>query len=613
MTLDAVLLCALAAGPPAPVAAENLLPPTSQAYLRWDGVKAHAGAYKKSAFGKMFAGELGRSLLAIKARAETAIKAAQVGDKMLGGAKMAELRRQADLIDSLLALPTVLADHGFAFAAEGGVASSPGDLIGRIGKLVSGKAGPADFTPHVQLTFIIPDAGNRPEVTKAIKALSAFKGLVKPHRVRGRELHILRDGRSVMSWAWWPEGRHLAVVATAGDPVPAATRVIDAGPGIANNRLYRSLSAKRGFEVTTRGYIDVRSLSGNVRLLRMVAPGAASALEELGLTDIEALRIWEGLDGEDSRATWEVAFAAKPRGVGRLLVNKPLDLKALPPIPEDAYRWTAGRLDLSAAFDILLTYAAVFDPELSTSGLSKAKDRARLMLDDALGVKSDDIFSSLGDALLAHASAGDGVSFLGQVIAVSVKDEKKLARSLDGAVKRLASTSGVRFHKHAFGGATIREFSGGRRSPFSVAYTIHDGWLAFSLNTQPIKGFVSRKAGKLPAWKPDARTAKALAAIPADAGLVQVIDPRPGVNVMLSLAPFIANVARLGPFRDDTEEPIFQASDMPHPGSVTKHLFPNVSWSSFDGKTWRVESRESVWLPLQEAGMEWMLFFTRGI
>ena len=29
-----------------------------------------------------------------------------------------------------------------------------------------------------------------------------------------------------------------------------------------------------------------------------------------------------------------------------------------------------------------------------------------------------------------------------------------------------------------------------------------------------------------------------------------------------------------------------------------------------DGRTWRIESRESVWLPLQEIGMEWLLFLT---
>jgi hypothetical protein len=45
---------------------------------------------------------------------------------------------------------------------------------------------------------------------------------------------------------------------------------------------------------------------------------------------------------------------------------------------------------------------------------------------------------------------------------------------------------------------------------------------------------------------------------------------------------------------------------------VTKHLFPNVSWTSFDGKTWRIESHESLWIPFQEIGLEWMFFASRA-
>ena len=41
---------------------EQLLPPTTQFYAKWDGVAAHAGAYARSARGQMFSGESGKAL-----------------------------------------------------------------------------------------------------------------------------------------------------------------------------------------------------------------------------------------------------------------------------------------------------------------------------------------------------------------------------------------------------------------------------------------------------------------------------------------------------------------------------------------------------------------------
>ena len=77
--LTLVLLVSLApAQPPAPrpttaaparpaargepdAAPERLLSPTTQLYVRWDGVTAHAGAYKASIWGPVMAGPTGES------------------------------------------------------------------------------------------------------------------------------------------------------------------------------------------------------------------------------------------------------------------------------------------------------------------------------------------------------------------------------------------------------------------------------------------------------------------------------------------------------------------------------------------------------------------------
>ena len=288
----------------------------------------------------------------------------------------------------------------------------------------------------------------------------------------------------------------------------------------------------------------------------------------------------------------------------------------MPPLPADAPRWTAARTNVAAVYDLLLTVVTATDGDTpmpsgladATKSFAEAKKRVRKELGDALGADIDDVISSLGDVFLTHCSPGDGLSLLGQVIAVSVKDERKLTRVLDPLMRKVAAQlgEGRRFRKRLFHGAVLREVGGPPDTPVSLAYTIHKGWLVLAVNPQPIQGFILRSNGKLDVWKPDQRTARALARVPADAGLVQVVDPRTTVNVLLAGAPALAGVSGVFPRRQNVFS-LITAGDLPHPGEVTRHLFPNVTWTSFDGKTFRIESRESLWLPLQEIGWEWVL------
>ncbi len=645
----ALLLCACAAAhaaaPPADVPPDSLLPATSIAYARWGGHTAHAKAYKRSAFGAALDGELGRSARSLWGRAESAMMLSLVGDKLLGGAAPADLRRRRGLVNALAAVPSILARTGVSAAFEASAVPPAGDLIGRLGKMAFGGAGPEALTPHAQFTAVIPGARDIPEALKAAEALSVFAEgeggkrvtvsgravTVFPLTRRSRQynpikaLSALEDpaaGRveateGLGSAAWWMEGRHFVLVWMPGDPLTAVRRVIAGGEGITGRPLYKAMDGKTTFEVTTRGFIDGSAITSNLRWLRMLAPGPVEALEHTGLLDIKALRFWEGLEGEASRSLWEADIASERRGGAKLLINKALDRKALPPIPDDCARWTAARLDPMGVYDLILTAAASSDPGppsppslFGGSAFARARERAKQRMDDAVGIDIEDLFASMGDTLLAHASWGDGLSVLGQTVAVSARDERKLARLADALMGKAAAMSGGTFQlrKKTFHGATIRELRAGRFGPpFTLSYTVHKGWLAVGLNQQTVQGFVLRGAGKLPAWKPDARTAKALAAVPADAGLVQVIDPRSSVNVLLTTAPlYISSFRQLS-----GEESALDSADVPHAGAVTKHLFPNVGWTSFDGKTWRMESRGSLWLPMQETGLE-LFFFVAG-
>jgi hypothetical protein len=602
---------------------DTLLPATTQVYVHWDGHEAHRDAYRRSALGQVLAGEMGRSVRAVWGRYADDLKVRAVGHKLLEGVSLAELRRRDELVRSALALPPVLARSGFIAGFEARVIPPASALFGRIRKMVKGEAGAVESVlPHVQFTAVFPGAGNHPPVVKFLDTLAAFekKGALERVTLAGRRCHVVKAGATDLGWAWWLEGKHLVVVGSLGDPVPGVSRVISAGAGVTGHRLYKALRQSRPFVTTTSyGFIDAGSITGNLRMIPFIPSMTLAAIEDAGLLDIEALRFWEGFEGDASRAAWEVDFNARQRGISRFLVKKSIHLKELPGLPADAYRWTVARTNVSAVYDLFLTISASFSPDApppSLFGASKAfaeaKKQVNRELEDALGVKLDELFGSLGDTFVTHCSPSDGLSTLGQVVAISVKDERVLLRTLDPLMRKLASQAGERVHfrKRTFHGVTIREIAAPGMSPVSFACAIHKGWLVLALNQQPIHGFILRSSGKLPAWKADERTARALARIPADAGLIQVVDPRPTVTVLLSAAPVGVSVLSAGLFRpDDSIRRLIDSGDLPHAEAVTRNLFPNVSWTSFDGKTFRIESRESLWLPLQEIGMEWLVFF----
>jgi hypothetical protein len=609
-----------AAGPPATAGEpEQLLPATTQVYVRWDGVQAHRDAYRRSALGQMLGGEMGRSIRAIWGRFGTNLKVWAVGDKLLEGLPPAELLRRDELVSAFLALPPVLGQTGVVAGFEARVVPPSSTMFRRLARLATGASGPEEFVlPQFQLTAIVPGAKQHPPVVKFLDKLSAFEaeGAIKKVAVAGRYCRVVKGGAGEWGWAWWLEGKHLVVVGALGDPVPGVVRVLQGGAGVTGHPLYKALAQPRAFEVTTRGFVDGKAITSNLRWLRFIQPMVVAALEDAGLLDVQAVRLWEGFEGDASRAAWEVDFNSPQRGISRFLIKKSINLKDLPPLPADAYRWTAARTNVAAVYDLILTAATAAGedppgPSLlgATKAFAEAKKRTRKELEDTLGVKMEDVLGSLGDTFLTHCSPGDGLSTLGQVVAISVKDERKLSRALDPLLRKVATLLGnrVRFRKRTFHGATIREIVAPGDSPISLACTIHKGWLVLALHQQPVQGFILRTGGKLEAWKPDRRTARALARVPAGAGLVQVVDPRATVKVLLSAAPAVVGLFP----RDRGIRSMIDPGDVPHAGSVTSHLFPNVSWTTFDGKTFRIESRESLWLPLQEIGWEWLPFAGR--
>jgi hypothetical protein len=117
---------------------------------------------------------------------------------------------------------------------------------------------------------------------------------------------------------------------------------------------------------------------------------------------------------------------------------------------------------------------------------------------------------------------------------------------------------------------------------------------------QAVHGFILRAKGKLPAWKPDDRSAKLLAVIPPGPAAIQWTDPRPTVKLLLSAGqPFAEYLNGTKDLRG-----VLDPGLLPNPEEACRPLFPGVLWTHNDGKTIRWESRDSLALPLEMVGIE---------
>ena len=237
-------------------------------------------------------------------------------------------------------------------------------------------------------------------------------------------------------------------------------------------------------------------------------------------------------------------------------------------------------------------------------------DTIHEQIDDAAGFRASDLVSALGDKVVTYQAPTDGILTLGQVLAISVKDEKKLRRCLDGAIRKLGgSVPEAAVVKRDCAGVEVLELVIKDNSPFTVSAAICDDWLVFGLQPQPVRGFILRSKGKLAAWKPDPRTAETLAKTPAGRCVIQVADPRPTLNWLYGVAPLVAGLAN----RSNRESSFITPGALPHAGEASQHLFPNVMWCHDDGKVMRWESRDSLWLPLEVVGIEFLSIYAGAL
>jgi hypothetical protein len=582
---------------------ERLLFAGTQVYVRWDGVAAHREAYAQTVVGQLLADDLAPLAASLMEQFPRLLQSELVDVKLLdGAAPEALVRMQADVVDAGKSLDVVIR-HGAVFGLE--VAPLPNLLQLAAGAAqMALKKGNTDggnpLIPPVRGTLIVPGAAKHTKPLLSLVRLAARANDldVTEQTVAGRSLLHVKAG--VFRVLAWTEGDHFIVMTTNDTPAAVIARLDGNEPRLDTAPLYKRLAEFVPFRTDFRAFLDVQSFVRMGRtILAFVDPESNRRIEALGLADVKHVMYATGFEGPVRREVAELSLAAERRGLLRLVGREPLRWDELPPLPPDADKWSAHRIDPQAAYDVLL---ALLDMA-RTGDEGPAKETAAETLDKTLGITAkSELFDLLGSVFVTYHPPTEGGLMLGQVVAIQVKDGERVLQSLDQIVQGLVGND-VRLKRRPFLDADIRELTfGGEGRIVTPSYVVYKNWLVASMYPQPVQGFIHRAAGKSPHWQ----TAERVALIPPAKNCTSWAynDPRAGAQQLLTFGPIVVAAAQMG-----TEEPTIDVGTIPSGSVLMQRLKPNVTTMSDDGTTIRWDTRGGLLLFGDAIGVDPLMLF----
>jgi hypothetical protein len=553
-------------------APERVLSDKTQIYLRWDGMEAHRAAFDKTALAQIMKGDMGQFI---------SEAGKQVKDKIQGALSIGQL---------LGGLPP---DAVEKIQTDGAEAAKLLDVVGKHGVILGVEVRTLE-PPAVQGTLIFPQAGNPNGPFQALIRTAAYlaKQEVKEQKISGRNVMVLQAGPvQVVAWI---EGADAVLTIGTDKAETVIERIAAKGANLSSQPLFQKVQGFKEFETEMRGFINLASF---VELARGRGKEVSSLIDDLGLGGLQSLVFYSGFDGPAERSLVELHIPGPRKGLLKLASNKAFKLADLPAMPPDVTNFSAMNVDWATAFDVART--AVEDV-LKIADPDSAKQVAPFLqqVDQIAGINvRDDLLGSLDTLMMQYSSPSEGIFSLGQVTLIKVRDLKKLQEALNKMAQHLGTMPGVplSLKKRNYRGVELREIK--IQAPgifYAPTFGIHKDWLVFSLYPQPVHGFILRSTSQLPAWSPGARLKENLQKFPGEYVSVSVSDPRPTVRFLFSLLPTVmAGVNSVSQFTGVS----LDVSLLPNAQEVIQHLFPNVSITTDDGATLRMETRASLALP----------------
>ncbi|HJZ53478.1 MAG TPA: hypothetical protein VKE74_00880, partial [Gemmataceae bacterium] len=312
------------------------------------------------------------------------------------------------------------------------------------------------------------------------------------------------------------------------------------------------------------------------------------------------------------------------KGFAKVLKRQPLTLNDLPPLPPDVSRFSALRIDPEAAYEAGLSLAETisFQENFAVEeGAKTPADTIRLRkaylereLNKVAGINvRTDLLPYLGDRVVMFQSPTEGLSVFGTVVCISVKDPAKVRSAADRIQHGIGAIVGggpSKVRRKVYGGIELREIYSREFGILTPTYAVVGDWLVIAGHPQPVQGLILRHKGQIDRWQPDPETAARMAKMPSDPVGIQYCNPKSTVQNLCCIGPlFASTVSNLTARRSDgdTDFDPFDVGLIPNGHELSKHLFPNLTYTRDDGTTVRIEVNESFSVPLEFIGFEPLL------
>lgn len=587
------LFVSSAASPLFAAAPETLLAEESVVYLRYDGLQPHRDAYDKTVLAGLLADEFGPLWKYVSTAIQEALGPEALSEQLLRGGEPDELLAAQAALKQLPRFWDYLDRHGVALGVEVG--------------------DPNPIAPPFQVTFVFPDtkdAADREAVVAGFRVLAMLmEAEVKEvEREKRKVLEIAVPVPDVpVALRCWGEGDH--VLLTIGSHEFAHTVALVEGKrkSLADNPALAKLAGFKQYDTYLRGFGDVKRA---FELVPKLFPPGKTLLDELGLSGLHGFAFHLGFEGKYQRSTMLIEAPEPRKGLLQLLTSPgEATLAALPPLPPDLVSAGIWRTDFEKNYDAIV--AAI------ETGFRFAEPNAPAVADmikefeTAHGIDlRGDLFASLGPNMAVYSGATEGPIAIGTTLAVEVRDEAKALASIEKLIGALRAASGadIAVRKKEYHGVQLHMVGISQQGPaffqfpFAITYAVHEKSLVVALYPQPVMGFVDRSAGKLATWKPPADVERLIQAGKGSAAGsrvtgIQVGDPRPSVESVLSVAPLVATLMSSFSGAASGQSSSFDVSMLPNSQSVAEKLSHGVTVTVDDGKTLRFETYSTFPVP----------------
>ncbi len=389
-------------------------------------------------------------------------------------------------------------------------------------------------------------------------------------------------------FAWWLEGRDLVFYLGKEHPSAKLEAAADPERRLANLAAWkRAWSGERpDFVESFRVWLNAGRLFD--RFGAMPVPFAdqpvtiADVVKPLGV-DVDSIAFQSGYRGRHLYSNLSIVTDGPRRGLLSLYDHPPLTLADLPPLPPGVTSFHVQSLDPQATYqqvvEVIDGFVGIM-PEAARANWIKFKRSATQ--NGEFNVE-EELLTPLGHVLCMFNDTQQEVFGWGRsTIVMSVDDPKVISRTLEKWAKyaneHQESVSEIRkLNQHGVDMYAIVADA----SPMTFCVAVVDGWLVFGMQPQTVEAFILRQQKKLPSWNVAELGEENRRRLPDSFTALGWSDPRGSVRFVMSLAPWLADMMRMGASQAGAIglewKPDLSSLDIPPVEVVLQPLFPNIT------------------------------------